>query len=106
MKLNILGTEYDYRETTDKEDQGLVGSGGYCDGFAKIIAIETDNNPNDPCSVKDLDAVSRKVKRHEVVHAFLYESGLEDMSRNELLVDWIAAQFPKTLKTFEEIGAL
>lgn len=39
---------------------------------------------------------------------FLFESGLDSESwgRNEEIVDWIANQFPKMMKAFDEVNAL
>ena len=49
--------------------------------------------------------------RHEVIHAYLSESGLNSSSngvecwvRNEEMVDWFAVQIPKIVKTFNELG--
>lgn len=57
--------------------------------------------------------ISKKVLRHEVIHGFLYESGLwnnsgnvEAWGRSEEITDWIAIQFPKMLKAFQEVGCL
>ncbi len=47
-----------------------------------------------------------KFLRHEVIHAFFSESGLDDYSSNEELVNWIAIQFPKMLQVFKEIEAI
>ena len=51
--------------------------------------------------------------RHEIVHAFLGESGLSANSnetdawaRNEEMVDWIAIQGPKIWKAWKEVGAV
>lgn len=48
-------------------------------------------------SVKDLIAYQKKVLRHEIVHAFLYESGLwqnaygsKCWAKNEEMIDWMA----------------
>ena len=56
---------------------------------------------------------TRKVLRHEIIHAYFYESGVWDMSgsseawaRDETITDWFAIQAPKMLKTFQEAGAL
>ena len=56
-------------------------------------------------------AYQHKVIRHEIVHAFLYESGLDVNSlsggawaKNEEMVDWMAIQIPKILKAFQEAG--
>jgi len=52
--------------------------------------------------------------RHELVHAFLNESGLmwnsftpdKAWAKNEEMVDWIAIQSPKLFKVFREVNAL
>ena len=35
-----------------------------------------------------------EVMRHEIVHAFLFESGLDEYFENEQLVNWIANSVP------------
>lgn len=58
--------------------------------------------------LKKLDLLGLKVIRHELIHAFIYESGLSNENKwaeNEELVDWIAIQFPKLKKCFEKIWA-
>ena len=57
---------------------------------------------------KDLKNYQRQVIRHEILHAFLYESGLEGNSWaiNEEMVDWLAIQFPKIEKAFREVGCI
>lgn len=52
-----------------------------------------------------IEEFEKKVLRHEIVHAFLFESGIDSSSewaRNEEIVDWIALQFPKLLDAFKE----
>lgn len=46
------------------------------------------------------------VLRHEIIHAYFFESGLLDYGTNEQLVDWIVLQFPKMLETFKRIEAI
>lgn len=106
MKIDILGTEYDYEVTTEKKDEGLYQKGGYCDQYAKNIVIEDEYSVNNPDSTKNIDTFKQKVKRHEIIHAYLAESGLHSYFEDEVLVDWIAWQFPKLLKTFRQIDAL
>ena len=59
-------------------------------------------------SVEDIRYIARKGITHELVHAFLYESGLgEDWEHNrwgheETTVDWIAKQIDK-IKNATEI---
>ncbi|HJA90843.1 MAG TPA: hypothetical protein H9948_08655 [Candidatus Jeotgalibaca merdavium] len=47
--------------------------------------------------------------RHELIHVFLFESGLGENSQwaqNEEMVDWFARQFPKLLKAFQAVSAI
>ena len=44
----------------------------------------------------------KEIMRHELVHAFLSESGLDNYSSDEVLVQWMAAQLPKMFETMKE----
>ncbi len=118
VKINILGTEYtinkrDYKDVPLFEKRGIDG---YCDAVAKeIILCDLTTHPalaDDPMSSRLLE--ERQVLRHEIIHAFLNESGLRESSGtpsqgwavNEEMVDWIALQFPKISKVFEELKIL
>lgn len=64
-------------------------------------------------TLEDMEEYVKKVLRHEIVHAFFFESGLHECSgqaeawaSNETMVDWIARQGPKIYKAWEEVGAL
>ena len=106
MKVNILGTEYTIETRTEATDKYLIGHDGYCDKTTKEIVID-DFTPTD-ITVKDLKVFHKMVLRHEIVHAFLNESGLdtESWAKNEELVDWIALQFPKMVKVFQKADCL
>ena len=60
----------------------------------------------------DFEWYRKKVLRHEIIHAFLYESGLHEnwthpqYGHDETYVDWIALQFDKLLKAFKEAGTI
>jgi hypothetical protein len=107
LKISILGTEYDISEKAAAEDLLLNTRDGYCDCSIKKIVI--DEMEPEPDSKKDMAAVKRNIIRHELIHAFLYESGLDVNSKwgtDETLVDWIALQFPKMEKAFKEADCL
>lgn len=62
---------------------------------------------------EEKDSYAKSCLRHEIVHAFLNESGLKESaskcdiwSKNEEMVDWIAIQFPKILKVYEQLKIL
>lgn len=110
MKINILGTEYKITMCHDSEDPRMVDADGFCDETTQEIFAETyGEDPTETNSQKNLSVQSKKVVRHEIVHAFLHESGLAENSfwaQNEELVDWIAIQGPKIWKAWQEAGAV
>lgn len=110
MKVSILGTEYVIEYRSSKEDKILEDSDGYTDLYSKLIVVANDENGN----IKDYNAYRKKVLRHEIVHAFLYESGLAHNSiqvesawaMNEEMVDFFAIQGEKIYKAWSEVNAL
>lgn len=108
MTINILGTKY----TITKCHNGprLEDIDGFCDETTKEIVVETyEGEDGKPGTKAQLDIQRKKVLRHEITHAFLFECGLAENSpwaQNEELVDWIAIQGPKIHKAWEEAGAL
>ena len=103
MKANILGTEYEI-SINGNDPKFRNGIAGYCDETTKNIVI--DEMIPDEMTVGDLKSFQNKIMRHEVIHAFLFESGLAEYSKwaeNEEMVDFFAKQFPKIQKVFEEL---
>lgn len=100
--VNVLGVMYTIKEANKVDDPALEECDGYCDDTVKMCVIDT-MNATDALSKKNMTAYKQKVIRHELIHAFLFESGLAENSwaSNEEIVDWIAAQFPKMLVAFE-----
>lgn len=109
MKINVLGTDYEIEYREQHEDKVLKSADGYCDTSIKKIVVDTmKSTESEDDAKKDLKSHGKKVLRHELVHAFLSESGLNECSwgNNEEAVDWIAVQFPKMLKAFRDAGGL
>lgn len=108
--VNILGTEYEI--IIDAPDEMLhEDADGAMDHSVKRIVVAKFESDRD--SVKDLDVYRKKVLRHEIIHAFLFESGLWNNSGNvtawgqsEEITDWFAIQSPKIMKVFEELEVL
>lgn len=95
-KVNVLGTEYTI------EEKKLEECDGYCDHSTKEIKITEKTG-----DIGDFPRYQRKVMRHELIHAFLFESGLhQEFGHDEVTIDWMAAQFPKMVKCFREAGCL
>lgn len=103
-KLLIQGEEWELKYLAKEEDPILQKADGYTDSSIKTMIVE-DMQP-EPNSLKDLKNYQRGVIRHEIIHAYLDESGLrhESWARNEEMVDFFATQFPKLLKIFKEAG--
>jgi len=104
----ILGTKYKIRELNKEESPELENYLGWCDGNAKEIILDKSLNE------KNLLTFKKKVLRHEIIHAFIRESGLRENSlvydngwaTNEEMVDWFAFQSPKIFKVFKELSIL
>ena len=110
--VSVLGTEYRIFYETKESNPKMEGSKGYTELCAKEIHIDrswfedSKDDPNPNLIMKDLYIEGIKVIRHELVHAFILESGLSECctwAENEELVDWIARQFPKMYKVFSEL---
>ena len=110
MKINILGTEYTLTVCGDEKESRLVGCDGICDETTKEMFVESyDKNRDDPTCKANLQVQTNNVKRHEIIHAFLFESGLAENSawaQNEEMIDFFAIQFPKLLEAFKAADAL
>lgn len=113
-KVSILGTSYSiYEGVSYQKDCELKGRFGYCSYMERKIVVgdllTCDNWKNEREEVRKEH--ERLTLRHEVIHAFLNESGLTSSSnsvdcwaRNEEMIDWIAIQYPKIKKVFQQLG--
>ena len=105
--VSVLGERYSIFYETEEENENLKECDGYCDKTAKKIVVTNTMQT-------DLERPAlyiKKVLRHEIAHAFLFESGLHECStlssfQDETLVDWIAVQGPKIYKAWKEAEAL
>ncbi len=92
MKINVLGTEYDFK-LVDEIGPNCYGEmqSGRTDFVKKEILVVNDPNQTTDTLIK-----------HEIMHAVFYESGLIKYSNDEMLVDFIAAQYNKIKLLFEK----
>lgn len=106
---NVLGTSYtiypvehDYSPYFEKNEAlafvDYSSASVYIDKSA--FPMEESDNP---------DFHLKATIRHELLHAFMYESGLDVCSndvtgwaRNEEMIDWFAIQSPKIFKIYSE----
>ena len=117
MEIDVLGTKYTITRVDSGQDEyiGKMHYGGYCDGITKkIVILNLKSVPewaNDAMS--SVRTEEKCTLRHELIHAFLNESGLKynsgspkSWATNEEMVDWIALQSPKIFKAFKEAKAI
>lgn len=113
-KIKILGEEYKlYTKVNYDSDKELKELFGYCSFSEKKIVVgdlSTYNFWKDE-SIESRERQERLTLRHEIIHAFLNESGLcgssnavDCWARNEEMVDWIAIQYPKINQVFKLVG--
>ena len=117
-KVNILGTTYKIKRVAYDKDPDLKDNGwaGYHDGLDNtiVIGIITTYPQFESEDEERAEISENQTLRHEIVHAFLYQSGLENdagtynasWAHNEEMVDWIALQGPKIYKAWQEAEAL
>ena len=104
MTINVLGTMYDlYECQADKmQDKDNYGE---CDRYAKTILINTALFQADDV-VDNVMEVKQKVIRHEIIHAFFHEAGLDCYSEDEVLVDALSILYPKIRDTIENVAEI
>ena len=109
-KVNILGTEYTIEIRKKDEDKYLKDfRDGYCDKTSKRIVVAKEDETNE---LDNYSVYLKSIIRHEIIHAFLFESGLHEnfshpqFGHEETMVDWIATQSPKIFKVFQELDIL
>lgn len=113
-RINILGSEWNIKFGNEEQYPNLKNMDGYCDQSTREIIVDDMEKYQEQLGSKaDLPNYRKQVTRHEIIHAFLFESGLdicsvkaESWATNEEMVDWIAIQMPKIIAAMEKAGAL
>ena len=112
-KIHVLGAEWTILIRKKKQDKALKMLDGYCDYTIRTIVVRKHPKPSKAMDMENPNSIERESLRHEIIHAFLHESGLANSScgarhwaTNEEMTDWIALQHEKIHKAFKEAGAL
>ena len=101
MEVDVLGTTY----SIIKHDKNNPIKIGDCDGYCDYSVKEIHIAEMEDYEWGNVEAHANRVMRHELVHAYLYESGLsaETWANNEEIVDWMAIQIPKINEKYKEL---
>ena len=107
----ILGTKYNIKLISEADDPMLKTLEGYTDPTVHKIVVKLIEKQGN--TVQNVADYAKNIMRHEITHAFLFESGLGDCaneidcwSQNEEMIDWFAYQSPKIFKLFQQLNCL
>lgn len=105
--INVLGATVRINFREAKQDKVLEECDGYYDASENLIVVKIPEK--DTMAQGNLENYQKKILRHEIIHAFLNESGMsycsspaESWATNEEMVDWFAIQSPKIMAVFRE----
>lgn len=109
IKVDIRGEEWTVVVGAKAEDYpALKGLSGFADYTVRKIVIKEFIRTER--SVENVMEEIYYTLRHELVHAFLYESGLgvctcavNAWAENEEMIDWFAFMMPKIMDAFMEL---
>ena len=116
--VNVLGTKYAIEVHKRSENKLMqdINCDGYCsaDNHKIVVADMTEKKSFPYFDESEAHEYFKKTLRHEIIHAFLNESGLQESSsglevawaKNEEMVDWMAIQMPKIYKAFCDVDAV
>ena len=117
-KIDVLGTEYAIKIVKVSECDDLKNNKfcGLCNNLTHTILLGDASEEEffGSMTEEEQEIQMKTTLSHEVIHAFLNESGLQDAAaridagwaRNEEMVDWFAIQSPKIFKAFMKLGIL
>lgn len=116
--VNILGTNYTI-VWVDRQNDSYISENdltGFCDSIRKKLVIANSKSipGREDLNQEEHYLMEKMTIRHEIIHAFFYESGLwaDSSSVNgpwamhEEMIDWFTLQGPKIVKVWESVYAL
>lgn len=109
--VDVLGTRYKIEVRKVSEDKYMQDNhlDGYCNSCLHRIVISDLKDLYTEWTDEERSLYLKQLLRHEVLHAFFNESGLQDSanqspnswSTNEEMVDWFAIQFSKIMQAYQ-----
>ena len=80
-KIRVMGETWILKEGSEEEFPALDSVDGYTDTSTRTIVVsQMLEHQSEPTAKEKLSEYKKTVIRHEIIHAFLYESGLENSS--------------------------
>jgi hypothetical protein len=114
--VSILGSEWlvCLVDRTSDSRFDKLNADGFCDYTTKSIYVANYPGQGKPgsedYSIGDGRVQIKHCIAHEIVHAFMFESGLaadwehpSNFGQDETVIDWIAWQSPKIIEALKEV---
>ena len=101
IKVDILGEQYKLMEIEDKRFDEFDAD-GFCEWWAKELHIKKGIDEHEPGSMLNLKDYRANTIKHEIVHAFMFESGMQNYERDEMLVEWVARNLEKMMNAYNQ----
>lgn len=99
--VNILGQDYEIIQSTKATNPKLLDCDAYVEFYSKKIVLGEITKGIE--AIENIELYEKEVLRHEIVHAFLHESGMSEWAEDEVLVNFIAIQIHKLSNIFKEL---
>ena len=112
IPVEVLGQQYMVRLIPKENDKRFdtLNCDGFCDYSTHELilcnlTLEKDNDAG------NVSAAITHILYHEMVHAFMFESGLaadwehKQYGQEETVVDWIAWQAPKIVRAVQDVSS-
>lgn len=106
--VTVLGETYTIETRNADQDKFLERADGYTDrSIRTIVLAEID----DRVTLDDKKRYQAEVLRHEIVHAFVAECGIQNLTDygrddDESVVDWFARMGPKIAAAWQAAGCM
>lgn len=101
-QIDILGRKYLLLENEELPE----GVDGLCDTYGRLIKIAPLDKMKTPLAPHQETKRKNSVLCHEIIHAFLFESGLDSYCNDEVLVDWLALKLPQLVEVCAKNGCV
>lgn len=110
--VNILGATWSVHFENVESNPRYEKHNGWCDNSTKQCHIGF--RPKNLMSPENPYEFYNSIARHEIIHAFLYESGIVNAAiirtnkwcKDEMMIDWMAAQMPKIYEVFKQLNIM
>ena len=107
-QITVLGETYTIETRDADSDKLLERADGYTDRSARTIVLAAIS---DRVTLDNKLRYQAEVLRHEIVHAFIAESGIQNLTDyghddDEGVVDWFARMGPKIAAVWQAAGCM